>query len=60
MTTYFFDTSAIVKHYFPEQGHAWIVDLCAPEQGHNLYISQATLVEVVSAMCRKDASPFPT
>src|SRR6266704_3717245 len=54
MATYFLDTSAIVKRYVPtEQGHAWIVNLCDSAQGHKLYISQAALVEVVAAMCRK-------
>lgn len=53
MATYFLDTSAIVKRYFPEQGHTWIVTLCEPAQGHTLSISQAALVEVVATMCRK-------
>jgi uncharacterized protein len=54
MATYFLDTSALVKRYVPaEQGHAWITDICDPAQGHKLYISQAALVEVVAAMCRK-------
>jgi predicted nucleic acid-binding protein len=53
MGSYFLDTSAIVKHYVPEQGHAWIVTLCDSVQSHELYISQAALVEVVAAMCRR-------
>ena len=53
MGTYFLDTSAIVKRYFLEQGHQWVVILCDPEQKHVLYISQAALVEVVAAICRK-------
>ena len=53
MGSYFLDTSAIVKRYFPEQGHTWIVTLCDPEQAHRLYISQAALVEVVATVCRK-------
>lgn len=53
MGAYFLDTSAIVKRYVPEQGHGWIVTLCDPIQGHELYISQAALVEVVAAMCRR-------
>ncbi len=54
MALYFLDTSAIVKRYFPEQGHAWITTLCEPEQKHNLYISQAAPVEVVAATCRRE------
>ncbi len=53
MGTYFLDTSAIVKRYFPEQGHDWIVALCDPVRQHKLYISQAALVEVVATICRK-------
>ena len=53
MATYFLDTSAIVKRYILEQGQAWILSLCDPAQGHDLYISQATLVEVVATICRR-------
>ncbi len=54
MATYFLDTSAVVKRYVPtEQGHAWILALCDPAKGHELYISQVALVEVVAAICRK-------
>jgi len=53
MATYFLDTSAIIKRYIFEQGQAWILSLCNPAQGHNLYISQVALVEVVAAICRR-------
>ena len=53
MATYFLDTSAIIKRYILEQGQAWILSLCDPAQGHDLYISQATLVEVVATICRR-------
>jgi len=53
MATYFLDTSAIIKRYFAEQGHAWVVSLYDPTRGHYLNISQAALVEVVATMCRK-------
>lgn len=53
MATYFLDTSAIVKRYIPEQGQSLLLDICNPESGHDLYISQAALVEVVSAFCRR-------
>ncbi len=53
MATYFLDTSAIIKRYIFEQGQAWILSLCNPEQGHNLYISQVALAEVVAAICRR-------
>lgn len=53
MATYFLDTSAIIKRYISEQGQAWILSLCDPAQGHELYISQAALIEVVAAICRR-------
>jgi len=53
MGTYFLDSSAIIKRYVPEQGHAWIATLCSLTQGHKLYISQAILVEVVAGICRR-------
>ena len=53
MGIYFLDSSAIAKRYVPEQGRSWILTLCDPAQGHELYLSQATLVEVVAAMCRR-------
>ena len=53
MATYFLDTSALIKRYIFEQGQAWILSLCNPAQGHNLYISQVALVEVVAAICRR-------
>lgn len=40
MGAYFLDTSAILKCY-------------VPERGHDIYISQITLVEVVTSICRK-------
>jgi len=54
MATYFLDSSAVVKRYFPEQGHRWIVALCDAAQGHELYIAQPALVEVVAALCRRE------
>jgi uncharacterized protein len=53
MGAYFLDSSAIVKRYIPEQGQSLIRTLCDPEQGHDIYISQAALVEVVAAICRR-------
>ena len=53
MGMYFLDSSAVVKCYVPEQGQSFVVNLCDPERGHDLYISQITLVEVVTSICRK-------
>src|SRR5437899_12284981 len=53
MATYFLDTSALAERYVAEQGQGWIMALCDPANGHELYISQAALVEVVAAICRR-------
>jgi predicted nucleic acid-binding protein len=53
MATYFLDTSAIIKRYIFEPGQALILSFCHPAQGHDLYISQAALIEVVAAICRR-------
>lgn len=53
MTIYFMDTSAIIKRYIVERGQEWILSICDPAQSHNLYISQAALVEVVATICRR-------
>ncbi|HCI80814.1 MAG TPA: hypothetical protein DHW02_14110 [Ktedonobacter sp.] len=53
MTTYFLDTSALIKRYITEQGSPGIVNLCDPAQQNILYISQAARVEVVSTICRR-------
>lgn len=53
MAMYFLDSSAIVKRHFHEPGHEWIETVHNPDQGHELYIAQAALVEVVASICRK-------
>jgi predicted nucleic acid-binding protein len=53
MATYFLDTSAIVKRYIVEPGRLLLLAICDPDQGHDLYISQAALVETVATFCRK-------
>ncbi len=53
MASYFLDTSAIIKHYFLEPGHAWIENLYRPVEKHDIYISQIALVEVLASICRK-------
>lgn len=48
----FLDTSALLKRYVDEAGRDWVMALCKPSAQHQLYISQAALVEVVAALCR--------
>src|SRR5437868_3204905 len=53
MSVYFLDASVILKYYCLEPGQAWVQTLCDPIQGHDIFISQVSRVEVVSGICRK-------
>ncbi|MHB8627980.1 MAG: type II toxin-antitoxin system VapC family toxin [Aggregatilineales bacterium] len=52
MTNCFLD-SAISKSYMQETGSAWITALVAPAAGHVIVVSQPAIVEVSSALARK-------
>ena len=52
MAVYYFDTSALVKRYIAETGHAWIVGPCDPAVANELFIAQISEVEVVATFCR--------
>lgn len=52
MTFYFFDTSALVKHYHQESGTE-AVDEIFYDRNAFLLISELTIVEIASALSRK-------
>jgi len=52
MTRYFFDTSALVKHYHTEPGSAK-VDLVLAEPGSEHFIARLTLAEAPSVFAKK-------
>ncbi|WP_152042731.1 type II toxin-antitoxin system VapC family toxin [Salinigranum salinum] len=52
MTTYFFDTSALVKRYHEEPGTKRVDEILDDEE-HDVLISSLTVVESVSAFRRK-------
>ncbi len=52
MASYFFDTSALVKHYHPEQGTAE-VDRILNEPGSRYIVSRLLVVEIHSAFAMK-------
>jgi predicted nucleic acid-binding protein len=52
MARYFFDTSALVKHYHPEAGTG-AVDRIINEPGAELLIARLTLVETISVFAIK-------
>jgi len=53
MTTYYLDTSALIKRYVQEIGTVWIQTLVTPAAGHTLLTARITMVEVYSALARR-------
>jgi len=53
VAAYFLDSSAVVKHYVTEMGSARVQSITAVISGHELYLSDLTIVEVCAAMSRR-------
>lgn len=53
MAAYYFDSSALVKHYVQETGTAWVQGLLDPAQGNSLFVIRITLVEIAAAFSRR-------
>lgn len=61
MTTYYVDSSALVKRYVNETGSKWVQALCDPTAGHVLALAHIGLVEVAAALGVKERqSILPT
>lgn len=54
MTTYYVDSSALVKRYVNETGSSWVQTLCDPAVGHVLALAHIGLVEVAAALGVKE------
>ena len=54
MSAFFCDSSAIVKRYIAETGSTWISTITDPAVGNRLYVARITLVEVISAITRRE------
>ena len=54
MAIYFFDSSALAKRYVTETGSAWVQSVIDPAAGHEVYAARITLVELVSAITRRN------
>ena len=52
MGSYFLDTSALVKRYFAETGHAWVQSLCRTQARNTVVLAETTLTECVASLCR--------
>lgn len=62
MTTYYADSSALVKRYVNEPGSAWVQALCASTVEHVIALAHIGLVEIAAALAmkvRQDALPAP-
>lgn len=53
MTTYFLDSSALLKRYVSEIGSHWVENLMAAQAGNTTIVAQITQAEVVSAVSRR-------
>lgn len=53
MATYYADSSVLVKRHVPESGTPWVQTLTDPAAGHLFVTSRISVVEVVSALNRR-------
>ena len=53
MKCYYLDASALVKRYVHERGSEWIRAIMGFEEETLLFTSRMTIVEVISAFCRR-------
>ncbi len=53
MTTYYADSSALVKRYVTETGSDWVQNLCDPATDHVIALTYIGLVEIAAALAMK-------
>ncbi len=53
MSSYYLDTSALIKRYLGETGSIWIKNLVDLAAGHVIVVSDLTAVEVFSTLARR-------
>lgn len=53
MSSYFLDSSAVVKRYLPEVGTPWVRQLCDPASGAAIIVGAITAVEVAAALAAR-------
>lgn len=58
MTTYYTDSSALVKRYVIETGSTFVQELCDPSSGHVLALAEIGLVEIAAALGVKHRQGF--
>jgi len=50
---YYFDSSAAVKRYAPEQGSVWVRGIMPPAEKDTIYLAQVGVVGITAALGRK-------
>lgn len=58
MSAYFFDSSATVKRFSIETGSNFVINLFKPSTKNVIYVSEISLVEVISALSRQKRGGF--
>lgn len=53
MSSFFFDSSALVKRYLTETGSVWVGGLTDPAAGHSIVIAEITRVEIAAAFAAR-------
>jgi predicted nucleic acid-binding protein len=53
VSTYFADTSALIKQYVAEPGSVWVRGWADPKASNTIVISRLTTVEVVAGLARR-------
>jgi predicted nucleic acid-binding protein len=56
MADNYFDTSALVKRHVIEVGSGWVLSLVRAKAAHDIYIARIAVVEVTSAITRRQHS----
>jgi len=54
VTTYYIDSSALVKRYVNETGSDWVRAVCDPESGNVIALAHIGLVEIAAALAMKN------
>lgn len=57
MSSYFLDSSALLKHYVNEMGSAWVGEILHPANNHTVHTAAITEVEIIAALARRSKAP---
>ena len=57
MSSFFLDSSVLVKRYLTETGSDWVRGLTSPEAENTVVVAEITLVEVAAALAARHRAP---